>query len=112
MSRAKSVGPRPLPRLRPVRYHAEVAITHVLSVEIEAAHAFSLAARLSWASAARFRSEVVVHREGISEVRVTATDGSAELTKALLSALRDFLVEQSLASAKVQLDGREYVLST
>jgi hypothetical protein len=83
----------------------------VLSVEIGATHAFSLGARLAGASAERFRSEVIVHGEGISEVRITATDGSAELTRALLSALRAFLVEQELKTASIVIHGREYVLS-
>jgi hypothetical protein len=109
----KSVNAAPLSRLRPPAFTTgKVAMTHVLSVEVGTAHVFPLAARLSWASAARFRSEVVAHREGISEVRITATDASAELLKALLLALRDFLVEQELASANVHLDGRDYVLST
>jgi hypothetical protein len=87
-------------------------MTHVLSVEVGPAHAFSLAARLSGASAERFRSEVIVRAGGMSEVLITATDVSAELTRALLSSLRDFLVENELETAVVQLDGREYVLST
>jgi hypothetical protein len=89
----------------------KVAITHVLSVEVGAAHAFSLAARLSRASAERFRSEVIVHRGGVWEVQITARDVSSEMTKALLSALRDYLEEQRLESATVNLDGRAYILS-
>ena len=102
----------PTPSFATARVHdGKVAITHVLSVEIGATHAFSLAARLAGASAERFRSEVIVYSEGISEVRITATDGSADLTRALLSALRSFLVEEELKTASILIDGREYVLS-
>jgi hypothetical protein len=83
----------------------------VLSVEVGETHAFSLAARLSSASAERFRTEVVVHRGGVCDVHVTATDVSGRITRAMLSALRDYLEEQGLRSIVVHLDGRAYVLS-
>jgi hypothetical protein len=111
--RSEAPRRRPAPSFATARVNdGKVAITHVLSVEIRAAHAFSLAGRLSWASAERFRSEVIVHGNGIAEVQITATDLSAELIKALLAALRDFLVEEELERASVHIDGREYVLST
>ena len=97
---------------RPRFTTGRLRISQVISVEVPAADAFSLAARLSSASSERFRCEVIVHAGGLSEVLVTATDVSAGLTKALLSALRDFLVEQRLETARLHLDGRDYVLST
>jgi hypothetical protein len=107
-----------VPRRRPASsfatarvYYGRVAITHVLSVEVGAIHAFSLADRLASASAERFRSEVIVHHGGVWEVRITARDVSAELTRALLSTVRDFLGAQEVGSARVHADGREYVLS-
>jgi hypothetical protein len=54
---------------------------------------------------------VIVHGGGVSVVQITAGDASFELTRALLSALRDFLVEQGMNAASVNVDGREYVLS-
>lgn len=84
----------------------------MLSVEVGEVHAFSLAAKLASASAERFRTEVVVHRGGICEVLVTATDGSSGLTKAMLAALREYVADQGLQSVAVHLDGRAYLLST
>jgi hypothetical protein len=83
----------------------------VFSIDVGATHAYSLAARLSCASAERFRTEVIVRRNGVWEVQITATDVSDVLTRALLSALRDYLAHHELESAVLRLEGQEYVLA-
>jgi hypothetical protein len=91
--------------------YGKVAISHVFSVEIGAAHGYSLAARLTCSSAERFRSEVIVRPGGVCEVKITANDVSGELIRAMLTAVRDYLADQDLESAAVRVDGQEYVLS-
>jgi hypothetical protein len=86
-------------------------MSHVLSVETDAIHAFSLADRVSSASAERFRAEVVMHADGLCELRVTANDASRTLMRDLLGAVREWLEDERLDGAVVNAGGRRRMLS-